>query len=276
MVSGPETVLFCDVKMKADGGYHARRVKVAGVMFILVISFLGLAFLLSRFMPGHYSAVLAGGVVLAGLIAWVILKRSGGPPKETILAAMRPLDSSARVRCHGKPVFIGRILAREPIGDTMFEPCVFRGTGATPATGQRKVVSFAAGILLGVGLIYAQIHYWHRVQGAYLDVLLAIGAGIAVGAWVFPTYLRVVPGRIDIMECGLLGRRILSVDRIDLRSQPVVVDLNRQVVRIGPDPTPRTIAFGAVWDNWGFAHAVLMGAVSTATPPPLPDDALVG
>ena len=64
--------------------------------------------------------------------------------------------------------------------------------------------------------------------------------------------------------------------RLDLRTKPILVDLNRQIVRVGDAADAPTIAFGAVWDNWGFAHAALMASISTHEPAPLPDDALVG
>lgn len=65
------------------------------------------------------------------------------------------------------------------------------------------------------------------------------------------------------MECGWLGKRILSVKRLDSRTKPIIVDLNRQIVQIGDAADAPTIAFGAVWDNWGFAHAALMASIST-------------
>ena len=61
-----------------------------------------------------------------------------------------------------------------------------------------------------------------------------------------------------------------------LRTRAVTIDVGRQMLLIDSIPKADLIPFAAIWDRWGFAHAVLRGAISTHTPPPLPDDALSG
>ena len=190
------------------------------------------------------------------------------------------------MRCGGKLKHLARIAALGPIGDELFEPAVFLAIGSTRSPARKQFVQILAGVAIVVGGAWAEQHFIHRLSAPYFLFLAGVGGAMLAGAAVFPTYLRVVPGRIDVMECALLGRRIITVRRIDLRSLPVFVEANRQMLEIGRDAgsgkgadgskSCEVIPFAAIWDRWGFAHAVLRGAISTHTPPPLPDDALVG
>jgi len=72
--------------------------------------------------------------------------------------------------------------------------------------------------------------------------------GIASAPLIFlwPTYLRVSPGRLDVFQYGLLGSGAPKVTTLDLRSARVMVDLPaRQIIVEHADGSRRVVSFGA-------------------------------
>lgn len=151
---------------------------------------------------------------------------------------------------------------------------------------------------------------------AWDSILLFVAiVGLAPFAWslVRPTYLRVCPGRVDIVRYRFLGAKA-RVTTYSLRDRPVRLDLRRKQLLIGGwhpshpdaeedesiDPETRKFIEGARQLNhtqtflgtpaqlrnqtiiqlWGtlesasLERAVFRAAASTAEPAPLPDDAL--
>ena len=274
---GPECVRFIDEKIKGSGGYAARRTRAFGAMAGLLIVFALTLLVLSYIMPGPNAVPIAAGVTLAVLIARLIWGRVGAEEKSRARAMIDPLAGTGRIRCLGKLKALARIAALGPIEDRMFEPAIFLAVGSTKSPPRKQAVQIVAGALIVLVGLWLEHRFLHRFTTApYVLFLAGVGGAMLVGAAVYPTYVRVVPGRIDVMECALLGRRIISVRRIDLRTRPVLVDVNRQMLEIGDGGAYERMPFAAIWDRWAFAHAVLMASISTHTPPPLPDDALVG
>lgn len=270
-------VLFCLPGVQRKGGQHAQTVRNMFYIAVYILAF-GAAMYLGFKGITPWMGLVAG-LAAVGLIAlglW-LLDRPSAEHRRLAEQSMRPIQPGARIRCEGKPAAVARIVSLDPIEDVLFEPRVFLGVAAVPSHSLRKTVQIAVGILVGVALFASQAYFRKNMGGcAYVYIMLAIGSGLLAGGIIFPTYLRVIPGRLDIMECTFLGRQVLSVRKIDLRTQQVVVDLQQQLVIVGDAADAPKFAFGAVWDRWGFAHAVLQAAVSTHTPPPLPDDELVG
>ncbi len=238
--------------------------------------FVGCMFLANKFTTTGYSFLWAAAVTLFLWVSW----RFWSGVDAAVLARTNSLVShrnpDRRVRCVGPARSIACVLTIGPIEDRLFEPRSFFAMGAASSHWRRAAVQLLGGVSIAVGLVLAGRVFRPGVVAAYFVGLVALGGAIVAGGVVFPTYLRVLPGRIDIMECGFLGLRIISVRRISLRSDVVTVDVSRHVIQVGAGKKARQIAFGAIVDRWAFAHAVLMAAVSTHTPPPLPDDALAG
>jgi hypothetical protein len=95
-------------------------------------------------------------------------------------------------------------------------------------------------------------------------------------AWLWPTYFRVVPGRLDVMRFGSLRGRPVSIERFDLHTAKLLVDMRRWVVFIDDEERQIELPIALMRDRRRFAHAVLLAALSTYEPAPLPDDALLG
>ena len=245
-------------------------------MALATIVFVVALIALSYFLPSTIAAWIAGGISLLVLVARWLLGRIGMEHVQSARELVRASPAIGRVRCNGKARKLARIIALGAIEDRMFEPQVFLSIGAAPSPRRKQVVQIVAGILIAGAAAWAEWHFMRRLTAPYFIFLAGVAGAMLVGTVVYPTYLRVVPGRIDIMECALLGRRIIRVRRIDLRSRAVTIDAGAQLLHVDAVPKFELIPFAAIWDRWAFAHAALMAAVSSHTPPPLPDDALVG
>jgi hypothetical protein len=90
----------------------------------------------------------------------------------------------------------------------------------------------------------------------------------------WPSYLRVVPGRLDIITASNL-RGDMSVNEIPLRSATIVVDFRKNSVCIADVAKTSYIDLAFMRDRRRFAYALFLGASSEATSPHLPDS-LVG
>lgn len=156
-----------------------------------------------------------------------------------------------------------------------FEPVVVRGVATFKQNWQGSWVYWIA-IPFWFGF------FWliNMLTGLRLNVFtvayLALTLAAIVPPLIYPIYARVVPGRIDILRSGVFNRTLRTCETFDLRGAAVLVDLNQRCVFVCRDDETREIGFGYVFDKPGFAHAVLLAAVSTHTPAPLPDDALIG
>jgi hypothetical protein len=152
---------------------------------------------------------------------------------------------------------------------------VFFGLGAFSASGHQRCAQLIFGCAIaGILLV---LHIRTAINGnVYIEVLAAAAGGVLLGTLLFPTYIRLVPGRMDVLQCGFLGRAILSKRSIELRGRKVVVDLSTRVVTVGTGGETPPIGYAAMWDGPEFVNAVLQACVSTHTPPALPEDALVG
>lgn len=184
-------------------------------------------------------------------------------------------ESTARVACVGDLWALARLARRGTINDHAFEPVAIRGV-ATGRSGSNRywalcvafVFSFAA-LLIADWTIGWRLGLWCMLWPA-----IALAAMIVAATW--PSYARLVPGRLDVLHSNALGRAFVHSESFDLRTSAVLVDLNQRCVFLAKDGITTEIGFGAVRDPYEFAHAVLLAAISTHDPAPLPDDALVG
>lgn len=266
-------------KLKRPGS-GAMRVRVVVRILIYAAVGFGVFAALSRFVPQGPSMVVA---IAAGTLAALGMVLPGRARREEVerakALATEKTPSEARVCVHGKPRMLAKVMRGGEVADRMFEPRVFYAIAATKAGRGRKVTQVVAFCIVLTGMVGLQVmaRGWRGSPVQYYHVLIALGMSTLIGSLAFPTYLRVVPGRIDVMECGWLGLVIREVTRVDLRDGPVVVDLRNQFCTVRPEgPNTTSISYAAIRDRSAFVHTVLEAAVSTAEPPMLPDDALVG
>ena len=257
-------------------GYASRQVRAFGeVVWVLVVFGVVYVFM-SYVISGPVSLWMAATVTAIAVAARLVMGRVAREHVEAARVWIETSPMTSRVSCMGVPRKIARMAALGPIEDRMFEPQVFLSIGSTKSPARKRIVQIVSGSVIVIVAVWIEWSFMHRVTAPYILFLAGIGGAMLIGSAAYPTYLRVVPGRIDIMECALLGRRIISVRRIDLRSRAVTLDAGKQLLHVDSIPNVDVIPFTAIWNAWGFAHAALSAAISTHEPPPLPDDELVG
>jgi hypothetical protein len=189
-------------------------------------------------------------------------------------------DMGYRVWCVAPWHQRDEILRIGPLVDEAFEPEVFRAPLAAKPTPAMYAVWVAATCAIFGGLWLAilatpgfpvPVFNIMVVYGAF-----ALGWFVVAAAW--PTSIRVVPGRVDIMRGWFLATDRPVMRSIDLRNARVVLDVPRGVLfTLGPaegEQVDAVVATGR--EKLRIAHAILRAAISTAEPAPLPEDEAVG
>lgn len=226
--------------------------------------------------PMFLVAVSMGLAGLWGLYVlgrWIV-RKARTKPRFPALA-----DTAARLRCIGPAHAIVKFQELGEPRDLAFEPVIaFASLAVKMNTAAKTVWVLVTVAACALMIALRELGNLPLPRFGYFSVITAvvIGAGAAVFLW--PTYLRIVPGRIDILRYRLWSRKP-TVETIDLRQANVLVNLHRSIVYIQTtDHTRfwRAIGLGAVRNGKDVAHAILQAAISTAPTPPLPDDELVG
>lgn len=190
------------------------------------------------------------------------------------------VDPAARVRCFGWNHVMGPPPQPE---DEPFEPVIVpvlmpeginRTFGLTWAAGAIVTALAIAAIMrvLGLGAFI--------FGGAYIIMAVSAMLGLSLAAWLRPSYLRILPGRIDVFRYGLLGARPPRVRKIAIRGARVDIALSgMRALAVHPPPGDGNSAyllFHSAWSAERVAGAIMRAAVCSHPTPDAPDDALVG
>ncbi len=214
------------------------------------------------------------GLAIAAWGTWLIVRllranAADPPPGGTIKS-----DERFRVRCIGRPDRLDQLRRFGPVVDTPFEPQEFFGFFVLPPRPVMIVVWVLTSLTIGVGAYMLPLGI---PPGASVLVIYgAFAAGGLAVILVWPTLIRVVPGRVDCIRWLVFTPHRPERRAFTLRSSRLFVDLRRWSALI-EGPSRQTSISLWLWPVRGrveLAHALLMGAVSTARPAPLPGDPL--
>lgn len=243
------------------------------------------ALLAARFAPaigGQAMAAAFAALAVVGIGAWIYFRWEffTGGTKSDLAAFPSP---NHRVWCVGSPAAHARWRSNGPITNAAFEPEVFAAPFALRADRWMQTAWIATALV-----VYGSLYLLLVVLGTPPSVLFhhiylfygSIAAGSLLVAAIRPTSIRIVPGRIDIMRGWFFQSSRPVVRSIPLRDRRVVMDLRSGIVFVMHPTTvwqaDATVAFGTPRHKARIAHAILRAAVSTAEPPPLPQDAPIG
>ena len=186
---------------------------------------------------------------------------------------MNPVAWDPRLKAFGKEKEL-RPLAELP--DVPFEPMIAQniGSGVGPAI-----------LFLGYGLFHvlkpllkrSSSNYWATTGlcAGFVCVMLAMLTKL--WCYIFPTYYRVVPGRLDVLKGSPFARTPWLHDRYDLRVARVIARFDQNTLYLySPGQRSLEISLGTISEPEEFVKTVFQAAVCTHTAPPLPDDALLG
>lgn len=224
---------------------------------------------------GPLPGAVAAGLLLASILAWSVVHVRR---RRRIFdaASLDAPDESVRLCCVGSRAHLER---HGPLADLAFEPAVFNSLFVQSSMRYQVVVFILLLIPAYVGVHYFLAWFMGRPQWSWqfvLKIWLAIGVVLWFVGWMWPTYFRVVPGRLDVMRFSNLRGRPLTIRRYDLRRSRITVDLRRSILFIDAEDCRVDLTFMLMRDRDRFGYYVLLGALSTHQPPPLPEDALLG
>ncbi|MEZ6234206.1 MAG: hypothetical protein R3B68_08450 [Phycisphaerales bacterium] len=155
-----------------------------------------------------------------------------------------------------------------PINDEDFEPEYVRILLVFPR-GKLDGWMLAIGMIAGwLALAAVLNHYGLEVPG-YFQFQVMFALGMLALAGLRQTYLRIAPGRLDVMRFTAWRPTADSCETFDLRSRPIVIDPRRRRVVVERDQRTTAISFLGVWNPRRVAHFLLRAAASTAPTPSL-------
>lgn len=220
------------------------------------------------------AAILGSSFVALYVWGWLSFR----PREKRLLAHLASLNSEedrpARFTVRGRP---SELLEFAAIRNDLFEPQTFYASHRSIGMRLEWRVLFTLLLVLIATLTVvsgATGRFWWLI---YL-VLPGLAYLIIRGLPVQPTYYRYVPGRMDCLRFRWFLPGKPRITSLDLRSARLRIDLTSQRDMIVVDIPPRLIALrrDSLPDPLDFALAIARFALSTATPPHLPMDALTG
>jgi hypothetical protein len=177
-------------------------------------------------------------------------------------------DKVVRVRVAGPPRLLERL---SRVRDESFEPMVFAVYQTRVPEWSRRGVARAIFVLVIVVMMMALTAFLIQPHPtfSFWQVLAAMAVARLADSWMWPAYLRLAPGQIEVIKYPWLGRGSPAIEAVDLRTSRVLITRHVVFVR-----TPsEDLLIGGI-NTPERAEAVLRAAVSTAPTPPLPQDSL--
>jgi hypothetical protein len=183
-------------------------------------------------------------------------------------------DPSYRVRFIGPREAYDRL---GPIEDEAFEPELFYAFLAARLTKGQIAVWVMTTTAFYVLMFFSGVTNFAMMGG--LVFWTPFSLGMIATALLWPTYIRVVPGRLDVLAYPILGSGAPALHSYDLRSMQVIA-MPMGVVRLfekqddqdGEEEAKAVkkalvLTTSLPWDHRRYARAVLRGAISTAPVP---------
>ncbi|MGD9789457.1 MAG: hypothetical protein AB7Q00_05725 [Phycisphaerales bacterium] len=235
---------------------------------------------------GPYFADVVGIITIVAVFgAWVALR----PRRESIPAwfESRILPKGTK---GGERGALGRVcvLARKPrrlwavrpMTGEAFEPRVFFVPFSYRGAVWLNVVLYV--IVFGVSMVaiwqlkrLLGVGGWSKIRA--WDIWAVMGVPSLLATFIYPAYVRIVPGRMDVFRYPMFGRGRPAVESVDLRSGEVIVRADGCAVNVTTPTGPREWTLPVMMFRRDEAlRSVLEAAISEHEAPDLTMDALSG
>lgn len=225
---------------------------------------------------GLFPAVVETGTAAYWLVFCVIIIRHSRRRKRAEADAGEGEDSAGRIACVGESEMLA---AHGELTDVAFAPSVFFAPVLPSAANRARSVVVWVGLSVGllIPTFIASYAMTGRPYGLGIAQLVGpVALAFLVAEFLYPQYVRIVPGRVDVLHYAPLRWRAVRTERYNLKRARVFVDLKLSVVVI--DDRERKLEFSTAFIPRGrrLAYMILLAAISTHEPGPLPDDELLG
>ncbi len=170
----------------------------------------------------------------------------------------------SRLRCVGE---FDVVFPNGPVQDVPFEPRVFRAIIKSSAS--LRIGEILVSLMLVIPLVSAIARRQQWLIWMWGGPLI-----VAVVRFLRPMYFRVTPGRMDVLRYSMFRRAPMRVERHDLRTAQVVVDMRSEVVYIVEGENVGEYSIRFMPERSAFARALFEGAISTHAAPATSDEVL--
>ena len=122
---------------------------------------------------------------------------------------------------------------------------------------------------------------WSSFPFGYMEIVGCVGVSLVLCAWMMPRYVRISPGRLDVMQFGAFGFGRRFCHRYDLKRAKIAISVTSRVAVIEDDTNKERPIVVFQWntrsiDGRTIPALLLDAARSPYTAPELPADRLVG
>ena len=256
--------------------------------------------------PDSFLFILVGAVLVLAMLWFARWAVRSSAKEGKVVGQMPPFESgesNRRIRILTRPMEAIEMLRSIPGMRSGFEPEIARvplAVGLDPAA---RRLAWLGGLLGLVSAIAFEFMFYRSITELSVTIwffmgMTALGA-IVLPEFVFPTYVRVIPGRLDVIRTPLFGNEFVTVKSFDLRHRHII--LAGAVIFIEPerakgeeapmkvksgkwphammypdDYVPDAVSLSLTPARKRLLLAALWAATTQAPTPDLPDDRLIG
>ncbi len=258
----------------------------------------------------HMSAGLAVGLivlaivgVLVFLIRWDIrntFEQGGAFPKDL---RYEKHNTTRRIRITLRNVPSIRLLRLLPEAHHGFEPEIARVPLAVGLDQAARKLAWLGGLMGVLVAVLIELFITKSTDWMPFSIWFVMGMGcigaIGVPEFFFPTYLRIIPGRLDVIRAPIVGDRLSVIHSYDLRSHPITIVgpivYIEPVLPSGrprpelvesprwpnqktypPDFKPEAVCLQFSLTRYWIIRAIVWAATTKAPTPEVPNDRLMG
>ncbi|MBI5764559.1 MAG: hypothetical protein HZA51_13655 [Planctomycetes bacterium] len=207
---------------------------------------------------------------LVGIFAMQYAQKGSREVKEPTLPLM-PSDR-ARISITGHPSEIRRLSVPQNVA---FEPIIFqRGYAGAPVWLMGILGCCVGAAIIAIISVFVPVAGEIMIVSGFAPFLgIPILWGVSLLA---PTYYRIIPGQLDIMQFSPLMKRVRLFSRWNLRDARIHVRFDKEKVEICSHGRDESVHLRGISEPYKFIEALLMGALSTHPAGPVPIDRLLG
>lgn len=258
----------------------------------------------------HMSVGLAVGLIVLALVGVLVFlirqdikntfEQGGAVPKDL---KYEKHNTSRRIRITLRAVPSIRLLRSLPEAEHGFEPEIVRVPLAVGLDQTARKLAWLGGVIGMLVAVLIELYIVRSTEWMPFSIWFIMGMGcvgaIGVPEFFFPTYLRVIPGRLDVIRAPIVGDTLSVIHSYDLRTRPITIV--GPIVYIEPElpagqPRPELVE-NARWPNQmtyppdfkpeaiclqfslnrlRIIRAIVWAAITTAPTPEVPSDRLLG
>ncbi len=275
---------------------------------VTVLSLIGVLTLVTQTLAFGFQVYVVAALALLFVVVVVLMRRDFKSTFEKGVPIHRKLPyeslkANRRIHICVRPKFALELLRSLPDANLGFEPEVARVPLALGIDSHTRRLAFLGGTLgLAGAAIGLTIFGWDRVHFGvmfWFVIGMCVLGSVVLPEFFYPTYVRVVPGRVDVIRAPLILSSMHIMQSFDLRGRPLVI--NEFALFVEPEREPGTPRPAKVWGKkWsqGMVHppecnpeaislamtlgrkrlirAIVLASVTEVPNPMVPTDRLIG